>query len=52
MHIRTHIGASDKCDISNEGEIMNYSISHAGTISYLCGEIIDCAKINSRNIKS
>lgn len=29
-----------KCDISNKGEIMNYSTNHAGTISYLCGEII------------
>lgn len=32
--------ASAKCDISNKGEIMNYSINHAGTISYFCGEII------------
>ena len=31
---------SDKCDISNKGEIMNYSINHAETISYLHGAII------------
>ena len=33
MYICKHL-ASDKCDISNSGEIMNYSINHAGTISY------------------
>lgn len=32
---------SEKYDISNEREIMNYSVNHAEAINYLCKEITD-----------
>jgi hypothetical protein len=42
---------SNKYDISYERESMNYSISPAETMSYLCEENTDSAKINSRKIR-